>query len=266
MSNLGNYQTKLEEFSAIPADQIVTPSNIPVGTYVQEAERLYHWCREDREELTGKGLSWELVENLPVRSGALMEAESRWNAQRFSRKEAGKKWALEFPEAYDLRNVILHDFRFAYREDEWLTGRVKTISEIGGHADMIQDLNDLAVLGKENPDPLTAINFYMTVLDKAAQLADEKGSLWAEASCDISGYKEAKEIRNRAFSHLKEAVDKIRVYGRYIFWRNEARLIGYRSAYLYRRRNRRNGETGENNRESPDTGGNSPAGSDSKSV
>jgi len=267
MSNLENYQKKLEEFSAIPDDQIVTPGNIPVGTYVQEAERLYHWSREDQEDLTGRGLSLELVENLPVRSGALMEAESRWNAQRFSRKDAGEKWALEFPEAYDLRNVILHEFYFAYRKDEWLTGRVRAIAENSGHADMLQDLNDLAVLGKENPDPLTAINFDMTLLDKAAQLADEKSSLWAEASVDRAGYKEAKKIRDQAFSHLKEAVGEIREYGRHVFWRDEARLIGYRSEYLNRRkRKRQNGETGENNQESPDAGGNSPTDSDSNSV
>ena len=266
MSNLESYQKKLEVLTAIPDDQIIAPSNIPVETYVQEAKRLYHWCQQDQAELTARGLSWELVEDLPVRSGALMEAESRWNAQRFLRKEAGKKWALESPEIYDLKNNLLHEFRFAYRKDEWLTGRVKAIAESSGHADMLQDLNDLAVLGKENPDPLTAISFDTALLDRAAQLADEKGSLWAEASCDRAGYKEVKKIRDQAFSHLKQAVDEIREYGQHVFWRNEARLIGYRSAYLYRRRKRQNGETVETNQELSADGENSPADSDSNGV
>ena len=267
MSNLENYQNKLEAFSAIPDDQIVTLTNIPVGTCIQEAERLYHWCREDQEELTGKGLSWELVEDLPVRSGALMEAESRWNARRYSRKEAGERWTSESLEAYELRNVMLHEFRFAYRNDEWLSGRVRVIAQGSGHADMLQDLNDLSVLGKENPAPLTAIHFDMTLLDRAAQLADEKSALWAKASVDRAGYKEAKKIRDQAFSHLKEAVDEIREYGRHVFWRNETRLIGYRSEYLHKmKRNRKNGGSGENNRESPEAGGNFPADNDSNGV
>jgi hypothetical protein len=39
---------------------------------------------------------------------------------------------------------------------------VSAITDGSGHADMIQDLNDIAVLGRENPDPLTAIGFDLT--------------------------------------------------------------------------------------------------------
>jgi hypothetical protein len=245
MSNLENYEAKLAVITAIPEDQIITAVNIPVETYVQEGEKLYRWCQEDQAALTARGLDWTLVDDLPVRIGALMEAESRWIAQRFVRKEAGDQWSEENPELYELRNTILHEFRFAYRENEWLSGRVSEISEGSGHADMLQDLNDLAVLGKENPDLLTTVNFDMTLLDKAAQAADEKSTLWAEASYDRAGYKEAKKIRDQTYTHLKEAVDKIREYGQFVFWRNDARLQGYRSEYLYRRNKKR--ESVENN-------------------
>ena len=56
-------------------------------------------------------------------------------------------------------------------------------------------------------------------------------------------------------TYVQEAVDKIRKFGRHVFWRNEARLIGYRSEYLFKRnRNRRNGKTLENKQEEPKAG------------
>jgi hypothetical protein len=235
MSNIENYEAKLAVITAIPEDQIIVPGNIPVDIYIHEAETLFRWCQEDQTDLTARGMDWTLVEDLPVRCGALMEAESRWKSQRYIRKEAGDRWALDSDTAYDLRNKIVHEFHFAYRKDARLSGRVKEIASGSSHADMLQDLNDLAVLGKENPDPLTAINFDMTLLDIAAQMADEKGDLYAQASVERVGYKEAKKIRDQAYTHLKEAVDEIRDCGQFVYWRNTARVQGYRSDYTAKR-------------------------------
>jgi hypothetical protein len=74
MSNVEEYNTKLEVITAIPDDQIKTPNQIPVGIYIQEAEDLYKWCLPHKDELTVKGLDWTVVEDLPIRCGALSEA------------------------------------------------------------------------------------------------------------------------------------------------------------------------------------------------
>ena len=34
-------------------------------------------------------------------------------------------------------------------------------------------------------------------------------------------------MRDKAYTHLKQAVDQVRECGQYVFWRNEARLKGY---------------------------------------
>ena len=47
---------------------------MPVDVYLQEAENLYHWCQDDEAQLTGAGLAWNLVQEIPVRAGALREA------------------------------------------------------------------------------------------------------------------------------------------------------------------------------------------------
>lgn len=239
MSSKQNYEQKLETLRAIEDDKVTPPSNIPVDVYIQESENLYQWCQPDKDELTAKGLSWELVEDLPARSGTLRYAESLWNAERFTREEAAKKWAEDSPLAYELRDDLLDDLRFAFRKNPQLSGRVKAIADGRSHADMIQDLNDLSVLGKENPELLAAINYDMSLLDQAAQMADEMADLLASATGEKAFSSETKKIRDQAYTHLKEVVDEIHAYGQYVFRDNDDRIKGYRSHYLRRIRARR---------------------------
>jgi hypothetical protein len=236
MSNNDDYIAKLDLLKSIEEEAISSPTNVPVDVYLQEAENLYHWAGDDRAKLEAIGLDGTLVDDLPVRCGALREAESLWNKKRFTREDAEQTWAEKSPEAYDLRNELLHQMRFAYRDDENLLRKVNDIGEGAGHADMLQDLNDLSVLGKANPLPLTAIAFDLTLLDTAAQKADELASLLGIVTGDRMQYDEKRVIRDQAFSHLKEAVDVIRKFGQFVFWRNEKRKRGYISNYLRYRR------------------------------
>jgi len=241
MSNLEDYNMKLEVIKAIPDDQIIPPNSIPVGIYIQEAEHLEKWCQADKDELTVKGLDWTVVEDLPVRCGALREAEANWGIEWLTREEAEKLWLLESPKAYDLRNQIAHHFYYAFQDSPSLIAKVNTFLEGNTHAHMIQCLNSFSVLGRANQELLTAIGFDLTLLDLAAQKSDELASLYASASRDRQDFTASKKIRDQAFTHVKEAVDKIRKCGQYVFWRNAGRVKGYRSNYI-RRVNRRNTE------------------------
>ncbi len=236
MSNKEAYEKKLVEITAIADDQVKTPSSIPVDAYVQEAENLYDWCQDDQEALTAKGLNWELVDDIPLRAGALSRAESLWFKERFTREEAEKLWKEKAPSVYKLRDDLIKDFRFAYRKYDDLTGKVRAITEGTSHADMIQDLNDLVALGEANSEPLAAINFDMSLLDQSDKTADEMASLLAAATGERIDYSESKKIRDKAYTHLKEAVDEVYAFGQYVFRDNDERLKGYRSNYLRRLR------------------------------
>lgn len=238
MSNHDDYLAKLDVIKAIPVDQLKKMS-IPLDAYLQEAENLYQWCQGDQAELTGAGLDWTLVQDLAVRAGACREAQSLWFKDRFTKEEAEKLWQEKSPAAYDLRDEILHAMRFAYRKRPDLLNRVSAITEGSGHADMIQDLNDASILGKENSEPLAAIGFDLTLLDTAATIAAELGELYARATTDRADNSETRIIRDQAYTHLKEAVDEIFVCGQYVFHKNPDRLKGYHSAYLRKQRNAR---------------------------
>ena len=234
MSNLEDYNKKIEDIKTITDDQIKTPHNVPVGIYIQESEDLYCWCRDDKEELVAKGLDWKVVEDLPVRSGALAVAESNWYFKQSQRRVSAKTWFQEAPKGYDLRNELVHHFRYAFRDDSSLILMVNEISKRVTRKGMIKGLRDLSLLGKTNRDLLTKIGFDLTLLDMAWIKADELDAKYKAGSWDREDYREVKKIRYQAFTHLKEAVDYIREYSRYVFWRNAYRLKGYRSNYLRR--------------------------------
>ncbi len=230
MSNLEYYNEKIALIQAIPDCDIKAP-NIPVDVFLQEAENLYHWCREDREELTAKGLDWSMVQEIQARCGALREAQSRWVTLRFGHEDSEKQWMDRSPVAYDLRNELLHMFRFAYRKHPNILGRVREIGQDTGHADMIQDLNDLSVLGRDNPEPLKAINLDMALLDQAANLAREMSRILGAATRERAWSRGAKKLRDQAFTYLEEIVDEVRGFGQYVYRKNETRFRGYRSEY-----------------------------------
>ncbi|MCT4644733.1 MAG: hypothetical protein N4A74_07090 [Carboxylicivirga sp.] len=51
--------------------------------------------------------------------------------------------------------------------------------------------------------------------------------------------KPLKEMRDRAYIYLKEAVDQICEYGKYVFWEDEDRLEKYASEYYRKLRKER---------------------------
>jgi hypothetical protein len=245
MGDREDYEKKLKVITAIADNQIKTPHHIPVSVYIQEANTLYHWCRADKEALTAVGLSGELIEDLPVRMGALIHAESSWYVQRNTWEAAAREWAKQSPPAYDLRDRLLKAFRFAFRRHPDLLKTVKFIAKGKTHASMIQGLNDLAVLGKNNPGLLEAIHFDGSLLDKAAQTADEMAPLLAAVNSNKARYSEAKKIRDQAYTHLKEAVDEIREYGKYVFRKNKERFTGYASNHIRTQNKKRRRKAGK---------------------
>jgi len=230
MSNESDLITKLDTISDIDEKDVKQPG-MPVSIFIREGEDLYDWCLADKEVLVARGLEWEMVEDLPSCLGALREVQSKWNTERNSQEEAGKTWGEKTPSACELRDTLLHDFRYAYRSQHDLLGRITVIAEGSGPADLIQDLNDLAILGKENPAPLVAINFDRDLLSVAAKTADILGELLAVVNGERSEQSEAKTLRDKSYTLCKEIIDEIRACGQYAFRRSPERVKGYASAY-----------------------------------
>jgi len=230
MSSTTDYNELLPVISAISPADVLTP-NIPIAVFVQEAENLYQWSLDDQDALTRVGLDWNLVLSLPARAAACSEAQALWVKERKTGQPAEQKWKDQSPAAFDLRDQLIHDFRFAFRKFDGLLARVDEIAQGDTSSDMVQDLNDLAVMGKDHTDLLLAINFDITLLDTAAECSECMGDLLGATNNERKKGSEIFRIRNKAYTHLKQAVDEIRRCGKFAFWRTPERLEGYNSEY-----------------------------------
>jgi hypothetical protein len=103
---------------------------------------------------------------------------------------------------------------------------------------MIDGLYDLNILGMIHQYLLEKIGFDFTLLEQAVQKSDDLASKKEAASFDSEDYLDTKKIRAQAYTHLKDAVDHIYDYGRYVFWKDTARLKGYSSNHLRLKRMR----------------------------
>ncbi|MCP4137740.1 MAG: hypothetical protein GY754_42645 [bacterium] len=225
----------VEELMAIPENRVKKIHNIPVNVYIQEAENLYHWYLLDREELESNGLDPAIPAELPGRNRALLEAEARWVICRNSKTGDRKRWADESPAAYKFRANLQRQFRFAYREIPERLRHVREIGKRSGHAGMLQALNDLAVLGRAHPGPLEAIKMDMGLVEEAARLSQDLSVVLANASTETMNLKNIKDVRDRAYSYLKEAVDIIRNTGQFVFRDNKEKKKKYASPYLHKK-------------------------------
>ena len=232
----------LPALQAVPKEAL-RKMDMPAHAVPQDALYTYKWCQTDKGALTARRLDWDLVESIPVRVMAFEEAQSNWNNVRFGREEAMKLWKAESPAGYSLRDDLLSEFNYAFRNDVGLQTRVDAVAEGSGDADMIQDLNDLVVIGRENPAPLRETAFDFGLLDRAAVLCERLGALRADASVDKVSYREQKLIRDRAYTYLMAAVDALRECGRFVFRKDGERLDGYASQYRQAQRSRSSAQT-----------------------
>ena len=96
---------------------------------------------------------------------------------------------------------------------------------------MIQDLSDLAALGEAGAAELKAMRFDKPRLAQASVLADDMAVLLARAKGETADDSYTKLMRDRAYTHLKAAVDEVRVTGRYVFRNDKERRKAYASDY-----------------------------------
>ena len=230
MSDPISQTSELEIVNSLSSDQIKVPTQ-PVDVYIQEAENLLKWCTPDKDTLLAKGLNSYYFDAMPFALSICRNAQATWAAEQKIKSDAAKAWQEQAPAAFVHRNQLLADFRYAFRNDPDLLKSVALIAEGSSNADMIQDLADLAALGDKNPTLLAAINFPNRSLGYAATLSTSLAVVLAEANGDKNSENATLILRNKAYSHLKTAVDEIKACGKYAFRDDKSRLKGYKSAF-----------------------------------
>lgn len=226
MSYLDDFNVWKDEIENFPQKDVKLP-NLPIDDFVAGVETLAVDAAEDREQLAGAGLDVEMIDQLVPLSGALRYCQAQWMSTFRAQQEAQVQWNEQSPAAYDLRNRLLHHFAFAYRHNENVKQKVARIREGGSHADMVQDLIELAVLGEKYPEPLAAIHFDVELLQQARTLSHTMSELLAAANGAAGEGGEVKNLRDKAYTLLAQKESTIREYGRYVFWQDEEKRSRY---------------------------------------
>ncbi len=228
-----HYDRKLKILKAIPKKAVKRP-RIPIDTYLQEAQNRYIWVKEDKAILIKKiNFDWvQYGEDLPVRAGALSHAQSLWIKELRSQGEVKKQWNKEFPIARKFRDDLLNDLKYAFEDNKTLSNTVKAIRKGNSHANTIQDLFDLSVFGKAHIELLQKVNFEEEKLSRAETVSKKMASLLAKVHEEVKKTSKTKDLRDRAYIHLKEAMDKLNRAGKYTFKDNPDRYRGYINHFL----------------------------------
>ena len=230
MSDQQDLLDLLDEIKAV-ADKNVKKCDMPLEIYLYEAERLHTRATTDLPQLATINMPSDLVDKLLTRTKALRRAQLNWAELVNEKKKARDTWKAEAPAILQLRKDLIENMQFAYRNNPLLLEKLAKIKKGNSHADTTMDLARLAVLGKDNPEPLKAINFDLSLCDKAAEEAERMGNLRANIGGRMYVPDDMLIIRNKAFTLLKEVVDEIRSYGKFVFRGNSELLKGYKSQY-----------------------------------
>ena len=230
MSDQQNLLDLLEEIKAVSEESIIY-SYVPYAIFINEAEGLHTRASLDIALLEQYNMPAKKLNRLLVCTGALRTAQSNWMAKRTEKKKAMEAWKEEAPELFSFRDEMQDHLEFALRNDEGALQILKEIKEGSSKADAVQDLASLAVLGRENMQALTDINYDISLLDKATAMADHMGSLLGEINGRMYFEDELKLVRDQAYTLCREVVDEVRSYGKFVFRKDLEKQKAYTSKY-----------------------------------
>lgn len=204
--------------------------DIPIGVYIQEAENLYHWCKDDREKLNRLGISDEFIESLIPLTKELRDAEAEFHVSKNSKNRLQEELTNLGEEARKLRSYILHILRYYLRKEKDVLKILKHFTKSRSYSSLAQDLSDLVVFVKNRVERNEITNELFSKLERASFLSSHVGNVLASKNADTRN-QIIKEKRNRAYSDLKLVVDEIRRAGKFLFNNKSERYRGYCSEY-----------------------------------
>ena len=86
-------------------------------------------------------------------------------------------------------------------------------------------------MGSDNISLLNKTNFDKTLLQTATDTANALAEILARSTSIKAENSKTKTLRNKAYSYLKQHVDEVRRYGRFVFRKDKFRIVGYQLHY-----------------------------------
>ena len=236
MSNSQDSYEKLRPvIEAIPDEEVVTPT-MPPDDIIGEAEELLKTALEDKDTLIKSGLNSEYIDTLEYRIGAFAVAESEFNAVAFDKSEAKKEWEKIEPDALELKRTLMHYLRFVFKRNN-MTNELKSLGEIAkgkGRRDLMLDMMDLHKLAQKHINLLATVGLDASLIDAANNMFEKLRSLLGDLNAEPEEVERKKMMLRKAYTYLWQAVDNIREFGQFVFWKDPNKSELYRSDHYQR--------------------------------
>jgi hypothetical protein len=209
---------------------------ISLENYTQEAEELCTWVVTDAQALVAVGLKREILDGLPQRIAICREAQTRWNTYRLPRNGARQQLSRVRLRALAAKKELLQALCYAHQDEAGFGHRLRQDMARQNYASLVQNLIDLAVMAESRGPALELIGFDLALIDRAQALSDELGKLVVQVVIEKEDLAELRLLRDRAFAHLKAAVDAIRAAGKYAFVKDAEKRRCYASRFRRRKK------------------------------
>ncbi len=234
METNAEFEAVKDIIMAIPEEKVLRP-NMPVTTFLQEAKNLYMFAEDDVKKLAVCGVSKATLNELYFRIEACRIAENNWEEVQTQKREDAQIWNERAIIAFDFRDGLIHSCYYAFRKDDELIRQIQSFDSGTSNVNMIQDLTNLILLCRQHLDKLVPLNITEKSLNKILEMTEEMSKLLDSTNGEQSKPHEFKEIRDQAYTYLKELVDDIRAAGKFVFWKDIERLPHYTSKYIWKK-------------------------------
>lgn len=224
--NKADYDSLRDVITAVDAKNIDI-SRVPPEVLIGEAEKLYYWSKPDGDALVKAGLPVDAIERLQVASGAFLYAEAALK----SAGEEPDEWRTGSKEAAELRDYILRYLLYALGDDPEKLKTIRAMAKGRTHDDTILQLQAFSLFGRENREWLEATGFDVSLFDKASELSDRMSGILGDRRANAQAESDARVIRDQAYVYIRQLIGEIRRRGKFVFYRDKERLVGYASDY-----------------------------------
>lgn len=205
--------------------------DMPVSAAIAEGEVCHALASEDLERMTDVGFDKGVLVELDKAIRTLRVADAQHFVHQGEKREAAKLCREESLKALALRRFLISSLDYALESEKSGLEKLRHLRKYrGGVAGLIQNMRNLAALGREYREQLSEINFRTEKLEECIRLADQLGAFAADAFVSDRP-NERKILRDMAFTHMRELMARIRKCAKYVLYDNPERLKRYTSAY-----------------------------------
>lgn len=231
MSEQQAYDRLLPIILNLPKEMIKHP-HMPVEEKIMEGHKLLKLATEDKDVLLASGINLEFIDTLEDRIGTYSIANANYIVLKDSNSGIKEEFHQLEEKAHNLKRKLLHDLNFALEDREDAQGALHEIAEGRSRNDLIYDFVPLKKLIETFPNELEKIHFDYSLVEQADSLHISMQDIFSQMKASPKGISEVKDIRDRAYTYLEEALTKIKKHGQYVFWEDEIHLSLYKSEFM----------------------------------